>query len=50
MTKHCLVFGDFDFPNINWYNLSAPGKSGDAEFEFLESIIDCLSWQHNIML
>ena len=44
MTRHCLVFGDFNFSNINWYNSSSPGES--CEYEFQETIRDCYWWQH----
>ena len=46
MTRHCLVFGDFNFPNINWYNLSASGESCDTQYEFQETVRDCFWWHH----
>ena len=42
----CLVFCDFNFPNINWHNLSAQGESGDVHYEFQDTCRDCFWWHH----
>jgi hypothetical protein len=44
--SHLLLFGDMNFPHIDWNNISTDKGAGDCNYEFLESIRDCFLDQH----
>ena len=44
--SHLLLFGDMNFPHIDWNNISTDKGAGDCNYELLESIRDCFLDQH----
>ena len=41
-----FLFGDMNFPNIDWNNISTNGNENSMEYKFIESIRDCFLYQH----
>ena len=44
--SHLLIFGDMNFPNIDWVNITTDRGPGDIKYEFLETIRDCFLHQN----
>ena len=43
---HCLVCGDFNFPDIDWENGTTPVDPEHKATVFMETIRDCFLYQH----
>ena len=44
--SHILIMGDFNYPGINWTNLTTETDIGDSQYEFIETVRDCFYYQH----
>jgi hypothetical protein len=44
--SHLLIFGDMNYPFIDWVSTSSEKGPGDVNYEFLETIRDCYLHQH----